>query len=89
MSSKERFGGIVWDALFRVHGDDGMGGVYVYRTPAQIAEIGEVSIPTARKYLKILAEQGHAKTMKWGRVTVYGPNADMYSPDVINNPYQE
>lgn len=89
MSSRERFGGIVFDALYRLHGDDPMGGHYVYRTPKQIAEIGEVSIPTARKYLKLLEESGHAKTMKWGRVTVYGPNADLYSPAVIQNPYQE
>lgn len=89
MSSKQRFGGIVWDALYRLHGDDPMGGHYVYRTPKQIAEIGEISIPTARKYLKMLEEQGHAVTMQWGRTKVYGPKADLYSPVVINNPYQE
>lgn len=89
MSSKQRFGGIVWDALHRLHGDDPMGGYYVYRTPAQIAEIGEISIPTARKYLKMLAADGNAKTMKWGRVVVYGPTTDNYSPVVSQNPYQE
>lgn len=81
MSTRERFGTIVFEALHTLNGDGVMGGYYCYRTPAQIAEIGQVSIPTARKYLRELVAMGQARAMRWGRVTVYGPTKDQYDTD--------
>jgi hypothetical protein len=73
MSAQERFGTIVWGAVNSLDSDGVMGGYHCYRTVPQIAAIGEVSIPTARKYLKKLQDMGRVKTMQWGRLVVYAP----------------
>jgi len=70
MSTKERYGSEVWQALInttRVYAN-----VYVqWATVGEVAEKAGVSRGTAKKYLDMLIKSGHAKSMKFGKRTGY------------------
>lgn len=70
MSTKERYGTEVWEALInttRVYAN-----VYVqWATVGEVSEKAGVSRGTAKKYLEALVASGHAKAMKFGKRTGY------------------
>lgn len=58
MSTKQRYGTAVWEAV--VHFDKLWNdGHTAFRTAGEIAKFAGVSIPTARKYLDQLASEKH------------------------------
>lgn len=72
MSTKERYGTYVYEALiaqtrFYAYGVD------IWATVGEIAIVARVSRATAKKYLEVLVEMGHAKSMKFGNRTGYRP----------------
>jgi len=73
MSTKERYGSSVWDALIkntRVYAN-----VYVqWATVGEVATTAGVSRGTAKKYLEMLVSTGHAKSMKFGARKGYSIN---------------
>lgn len=58
MSTKERYGTAVWQALVALDESDGYG--WAYQTVGEVAVEAGVSSPTARKYLDELCEMGNA-----------------------------
>jgi len=63
MSTKERFGTIVWNAMHELSYkcDDH---VYAFVGISQVCESGGVSRPTAKKYLEQLRSDGFVSRMK-------------------------
>lgn len=70
MSTEQRYGDAVWAALveisYLVHPT-----MYVMVTVGEVAEKAEVSKPTAKKYLDMLANAGHIVACKMGKHTFY------------------
>jgi Fic family protein len=65
VSTKERYGTEVWQALVASSSD--LGGVYrQFATVGEVSDLAGVSRITAKKYLEILVEQGAAERMKFG-----------------------
>jgi Mn-dependent DtxR family transcriptional regulator len=72
MSTKERYGTAVWDAIVALHmalSDDAWG----WHRVGEIAKKAGVSRPTARKYLEGLYEMGHVRVIKDGSAWYYQP----------------
>lgn len=59
MSTTERYGTEVWQAIIGLDSDALAKGSSYWFSTAQIAERGGVTKPTARKYLKALIDSGH------------------------------
>ena len=70
MSTKERYGTIVWDALVEI-ASDAIVGYDVWASASAVGEKGGVSAMTARKYLDMLVETGHAECISFGGVKGY------------------
>lgn len=71
MSTKERYGSAVWDALQAVsYLVDPT--IFVYVGVGEVAEKAGVSRPTAKKYLEMLYSEGHIKKMTAGKHSFYG-----------------
>lgn len=74
MSTTERYGKEVWEALVketRVYAD-----VYIqWATVGEVAEMAGVSRGTAKKYLEKLVGMGEARSMKFGKRTGYSVRA--------------
>lgn len=68
MSTKERYGSAVWDALctFSVYEN---GNEIGWVTAGEVADKAGVSVPTARKYLKDWVQTNYAKERKIGKKT--------------------
>lgn len=58
MSTKQRYGTMIWNAVNQLHDAFITSGNLVY-TVGEVAQKAEVSQPTAAKYLKILAKDGY------------------------------
>lgn len=56
MSTKQRYGSIVWKAA--CHLAQNFGPII---SIGQVAEVGQVSVPTAKKYLDALVDMGHVE----------------------------
>lgn len=57
MSTKQRYGNAVWDAIAKLT-DHRLGQGHVWVTVGEVAKEAGVSKPTARKYLNALWEMG-------------------------------
>lgn len=70
MSTKQRYGGAVWDALWDIcHPHDGFG--WGWAGVGQVAARAGVSRPTAKKYLEAFVESGHVVFTNVGIVRGY------------------
>ena len=54
MSTKERFGSLVWAAIVQISQSS-----TPFMTVGEVAELAQVSRPTAKKYMAQLLETGH------------------------------
>ena len=70
MSTNERYGTIVWDALCAIAADD-MVGYDVWASATAVGEKGGVSAVTARKYLDTLVGMGSAECVSFGGIKGY------------------
>jgi len=71
VSTKERYGTIVWEAVIAYEKYARKEGISRWFTVTDIAVAGEVSQPTARKYLSILVDEGHVWRAGTKRMPVY------------------
>ena len=70
MSTKERYGNVVWDAIVRNSSESG-GPFGRLMTVGQVARWSGVSVPTAKKYLTLLVEIGAISSFPVGKRQVY------------------
>ena len=75
MSTRERYGNVVWDAIVRNSSSSG-GPSGRLMTVGQVARWSGVSTPTAKKYLTLLVEIGAILSFPVGKRQVYQFNAD-------------
>lgn len=70
MSTKERYGNAVWDAVCELS-HLVMENVYCFVSVGEVAKKAGVSRMTARKYLEIAKEQGHLSSLDFGKTRAY------------------
>lgn len=70
MSSKERFGTEVWKAAKQLSKKGSAAAPYLMSV-GEVAAAAEVSKPTARKYLRELANIGHMERIQAGNSEVF------------------
>lgn len=75
MSTKERYGTYVWEALVAQTSFYAFG-VDIWATVGEVAKVARVSRATAKKYLDELVKTGHASEMKFGSRSGYRPLND-------------
>lgn len=70
MSTKQRYGNAVWDALCALS-NEWSPRIHTFVTVGEVAKKAGVTKPTAYKYLSALYETGHASKMKMGNNWVF------------------
>ncbi len=65
MSTKQRFENLVIDAAQRVFADG-----YAFATVERVARYAEVSRPTAKKYLSLLAGEGYLQEVSVSKTSI-------------------
>jgi len=71
MSTNERYGTVVWEAITKLDQECQMSGSSYWHTVKDVAKQGRVSVPTARKYLRILVTHGHVATIGNNKTAFY------------------
>ncbi len=72
MSTTERYGTLVWEALLRLHARVSAG-VWEWHSVGEISIEAGVSRPTTRKYLMMLSEMGNVRVISGNNFTYYQP----------------
>lgn len=70
MSTKERYGTLVWEALKIMTSED-IVDYEVWCSANAVGEAAGVSAPTARKYLEEMVEMGVAERIRYGGISGY------------------
>lgn len=71
MSTVERYGTEVWQAILGLDADAIAEGATYWFSCSQVAKRGGVSVPTARKYLRALCASGHVAKIGNNKTTLY------------------